>query len=88
MLPDSDARLKLSILNLETYGNLLPFLEKPFYVEIHARNCIMGEMLTAERTCIPCPAGYYSVETNFNQPSICKPCPEHAICLGGADMTP
>jgi hypothetical protein len=88
MKPGPETEIRLNILNLETYGNLLPFLEQPYIIQMYARNCILGEMLTIERTCVPCPKGFYSVETNMTIPTVCKPCPEHAICLGGSDMTP
>lgn len=88
MQPGESTYLKLNILNLDTYGNLLYFIEEPIKIGITARGCDLGEMLTPERTCVSCPPGFYSIERNITQPSICRPCPDHAICFGGADMTP
>jgi len=65
MQPGESAMLKLNILNLDTYGNLLDFIEEPIKIAISARGCDMGEMLTAERTCVSCPPGTYSIERNI-----------------------
>jgi hypothetical protein len=82
------ATLQLNILNFETYGNILPFIQNPIQITIYSRPCITGEMLTAQRTCVPCEPGTFSIKTNITDPSKCHRCPDHAICFGGADMTP
>lgn len=88
MPPGTSTLLQLTVIDLDPYGNLLEFLLEPVKIPIYARPCVLGEMLTEERTCVPCDPGTYSVLTNITEPSVCKPCPQHAICLGGSDMTP
>lgn len=88
MQPGVSSMLQLRIINLETYGNELDFLSELMLIDISSRPCTLGESLTQDRKCIPCAPGTYSIAINITEPHDCKPCPNHAICLGGADMTP
>jgi len=57
MQPGESAALKLSIMNLDTYGNTVSFVDTPVRIEIYARPCTQGEMLTPDRRCEPCSEG-------------------------------
>lgn len=75
MQPGETTALKLKIINLDTYGNPTNFTETPVRIEIYARPCIQGEMLTPKRECLACSEGQYSVLSGITEPSVCKPCP-------------
>jgi hypothetical protein len=54
MQPGESAVLNLKILNLDTYGNPVNFTDTPIRLDIYARPCTFGEMLTPDRQCLPC----------------------------------
>lgn len=54
------------------------------------RNCLIGERLTDHFECHSCEPGFYSFQTDFNQPSVCLTCTpdQFFICLGGDRLMP
>jgi hypothetical protein len=83
---DIDERIFLPLALEQHSQNNISFIWR-----LHARPCIIGEILVqADSSCYQCAENEYSLIDPMlrQEKELCHPCPENAICEGGASIHP
>ena len=86
-LSEEKDRIEISV---SSFTKELRIDDRKLELKLSLKTCQIGEYFSLDNLrCMPCEANFFSLTSDFIEPSACKSCAqEHFYCYGGFQLTP